>query len=371
MLSSDVLTANATHITQQLRDLIERMQEYLALKGHKLNAPSKLDIDIFNNVDCYKDMNVLSFLKDVGKLVRIGDVLARDSVKNRLAPPHGIASDPKAGMSFTEFSYQLLQAHDFHWLNQRRGCTVQLGGSDQMGNIMAGVDLIRRKTVGSLVAEQQAEEDAQKAKKGQDVVDLRVPQAFGITVPLLTTADGAKIGKSEGKSVGLSPNISSDYDLYQYFVRLPDEDVDKFLSVMTFLDDTQIQGRRGNFYPDDPRGQQKVLADEMMTMLRGADALRRAKAVTSMLYGQMYPLKSKQEFKAFAEDKGEQIWEVLSAAYSAVDSRASDHSWQVRMVKRKDIWPDKSNLMELLMDWNLAESRGEWKKVMAWRGEAR
>lgn len=191
-----------------------------------------------------------------------------------MAPPFGRATSD-AGMSFTEFSYQLLQAYDFWLLHSQAEfghCTVQMGGSDQMGNIMAGVELIRRR----LNTDQR--EEAPRAQTSSST-----PAAFGITVPLLTTAQGEKLGKSAGNAIFLSPSCCTDFDFYQYFVRTEDADVARLLRVLTFLGDGEINAVLSHSRAAKVRPQHR-LAAEVMKLMRGPDALRRAQRITTLLY---------------------------------------------------------------------------------------
>ena len=161
---------------------------------------------LLNNFDWYKDYTVVDFLRDVGRHFRMGPMLSKDSVKTRL--------QSEEGMSFTEFSYQVLQGFDFLHLHDHYGVEAQMGGSDQWGNIIAGTDLIRK---------------------------VRGVSAYGITFPLLTRSDGKKFGKSEKGAVWLSPERLSPYEFYQYLFRLPDSDVIRLMYMLTFMEPAEIE----------------------------------------------------------------------------------------------------------------------------------
>jgi len=182
------------------------------LKGIQKNLKALLDFTkensalILNNLDWFKNFSFIGFLRDVGKFFRLGPMLAKDSVKTRL--------NSEEGMSFTEFSYQLLQGYDFLYLFNHYDVTVQIGGSDQWGNITAGTDLIRK---------------------------VHGKSAYGITFPLLTRSDGQKFGKSEKGAIWLSEDRCSPYEFYQYLVRLPDADVIKLMRLLTFMDMEEIK----------------------------------------------------------------------------------------------------------------------------------
>lgn len=203
---------------------------------------------LLNNYDWFKSFSFISFLRDVGKHFRLGPMLAKDSVKNRF--------QTEEGMSFTEFSYQLLQAYDFLYLFEHHGVTVQLGGSDQWGNITAGTDLIRK---------------------------VAGKEAFGATFSLLTKADGQKFGKSEKGAIWLSEELLSPYEFYQYLVRVEDADVIKLLKMLTFLDMDQIRRIEKSMDASDyvPNSAQKVLAEEVTRIVHGEEGLKRALMATA------------------------------------------------------------------------------------------
>ncbi|KAK0567584.1 nuclear GTP-binding protein nug1 [Tilletia horrida] len=224
---------------------------------------------VVNNRAFYEEMNILNFLGDVGRHVRIGDMLARDSVKRRIQPTPENPDPP--GLSFTEFSYQLLQAYDFSLLHRSPwNCTVQLGGSDQLGNIMAGIDLIRRQSAPPASGTEAA------------------TPAFGLTVPLLTTSSGAKFGKSAGNAVWLDRDLTSDLDLYQYFLRhVTDADAPSLLSKLTLLAPharTPDAAGPDSGSESSPRAAQTLLASHLTSLLRGDAALKQAQLASRMLF---------------------------------------------------------------------------------------
>ena len=202
---------------------------------------------ILNNYDWYKDFSFIHFLRDVGKLFRLGPMLGKDSVRTRL--------NSEEGMSYTEFSYQLLQGYDFLYLFQNHGVSIQLGGSDQWGNITAGTDLIRKVC-------------------GQT--------AYGITFPLLTRSDGQKFGKSEKGAIWLSPDKLSSYEFYQYLIRTTDEDVIKLMRMLTFMGMAEIHHYERLMNQSDyiPRTAQKRLAEEITRLVHSEDGLLKALKVT-------------------------------------------------------------------------------------------
>jgi tyrosyl-tRNA synthetase len=232
---------------------------------------------VVNNIDWYRNMNVITFLRDIGKIFRVNIMMNKDSVKNRL--------ESNEGMSFTEFSYQLLQGYDFLQLFQQEKCTVQLGGSDQWGNITAGCDLIHK---------------------------TKHADAYGVTLPLLTTSTGQKIGKSEGISgtIWLSEHKTSAYEFYQHFVRTEDADVIRYLKAFTFLPLEDIRNIEEQHLknPGD-RHAQKVLAEEITKFVHGEEGLKKAKDATSILFGALESPEAIKQLK---------IADLYSAAFKDV-----------------------------------------------------
>jgi tyrosyl-tRNA synthetase len=223
------------------------------LQGIRKNLESILNQNaavkplLLNNYEWFKNFSFIDFLRDVGKYFRIGPMLAKDSVKARMAS--------EEGMSFTEFSYQLLQGYDFLYLLEKHDVTIQLGGSDQWGNITAGTELIRKVTGKS---------------------------SFGITFPLLTRSDGQKFGKSEKGAIWLSKEKLSPYEFYQYLVRIPDADVIKLMRLLTFMDMDEIKRFEEMMKKADyiPNTVQKRLAEEVTKIVHGEEGLQIALKVT-------------------------------------------------------------------------------------------
>lgn len=190
-----------------------------------------------NNLSWYKDVNVIKFIRGIGKFFRMGTMMGRSSVQSRL--------NSDTGMSFTEFSYQVFQGYDWLYLFKHYACRFQIGGNDQMGNIMSGHDLIKKST-------------------GEKV--------FGLTLPLITAEGGKKFGKSLGNAVWLSPDKSSPFNLYQFFIRTKDSDVDNFLKLFTFLDLKKIQKimKTQNEAPEQ-REAQRILAENVTLLVHGGN----------------------------------------------------------------------------------------------------
>ena len=224
-------------------------------QGIKKNLEAILDFRdpsrnaiLTNNFDWFKNYYLIDFLRDVGKFFRVGPMLAKESVKARLSSEEGI--------SFTEFSYQLLQGYDFLYLNEHHDVTVQIGGSDQWGNITAGSDLIRK---------------------------VKNRSVFGLTFPLLTTSEGKKFGKTEEGSVWLSPEKLSPYHFYQYLYRTADSDVVKLMRLLTFMDMEEIREYEKQLSSSkyEPNVAQKRLAQEITRIVHGDAGLETAIKVTN------------------------------------------------------------------------------------------
>ncbi|MGN5083482.1 tyrosine--tRNA ligase [Aeromonas sp. 31P] len=206
---------------------------------------------LVNNGDWMGQMSALDFLRDIGKHFSVNAMLARESVRQRLARPD-------QGISFTEFSYALLQSYDFAVLHQRLGCTLQIGGNDQWGNITSGMDLTRR---------------------------LHQAQVHGMTLPLITKADGTKFGKTEGGAVWLDPALTSPYAFYQFWLGTADEDVYRFLRYYSFMSLSEIDALEAEDAKRQGRKQaQQVLANELTELVHGKAALAAVQRISELLF---------------------------------------------------------------------------------------
>ncbi len=239
------------------RTLMTEEQINANLEGYKGQMSSLLIFDsgkendamMVNNYDWFKDMKVLDFLRNVGKHLTLNYMIAKDSVKSRM----------ETGISFTEFSYQLIQGYDFQFLYENYGCRIQLGGSDQWGNMTAGMELIRRTSGGKVGV---------------------------ITCPLITKADGSKFGKSEGGNVWLSAELTSPYKFYQFWLNTSDDDVKKYIRIFTFLPQDEILAlEKEQAEAPHLRVLQKRLAKEITTMIHGEEAYNTAIQSSQILFG--------------------------------------------------------------------------------------
>ena len=253
---------------------------------------------VVNNLDWTSPLSAIEFLRDIGKHFSVNQMLAKDSVASRL---------DAGGISYTEFSYQVLQSYDYLELFKRHGCTLQLGGSDQWGNIVAGLDLIRRVEGGS---------------------------GHALTVPLLTKSDGSKFGKTAGGSVWLDPEMTSPYAFFQFWLNSEDKDVINFLKVFSFLSHEEINALEKS-HNENPglREAHRALARELTTLLHGAETTQRVEAAARALFGQgeLGELDEATLTSALAElpratiSKKEEIptWVDLITAAGVVDSKSA------------------------------------------------
>ncbi|MDR3607925.1 MAG: tyrosine--tRNA ligase [Oligoflexia bacterium] len=236
------------HNVEGIRKVISR---FLDFKGAN---PALL----VSNGDWFKGLSFIEFLRDVGKHFTVNHMVAKESVRARL-------EDREHGISYTEFSYMLLQAYDFYVLNEKENCDLQIGGSDQWGNITAGIELIRR----------------MRAARGDSV-----RECYGLTQPLVTKSDGTKFGKTEGGAVWLDAVKTSPYELYQFFIQTADSDVMTYLRFFTFLSHEEL-GRLEQTIQSAPekREAQTALAREMTRLIHGDAELARAEGATQALFG--------------------------------------------------------------------------------------
>lgn len=240
---------NEQEVVEQYSDKIKaQLQKYLDFEGAQGAV-------LVNNYDWIGSMTIIDFLRDTGKHFGINYMLAKESVESRI----------QSGISFTEFSYQILQSLDFYYLHKNHGVKLQIGGSDQWGNITAGLELIRR-----MYGTEEGEREP----------------AFGFTIPLVTKADGQKFGKTEGGAIWLDPEKTSPYEFYQFLLNTEDSDVIKFLKFFTFVSKEEIEALEVEVSERaHERAAQRRLAEELTAFVHGEDALKQAKNITEALFG--------------------------------------------------------------------------------------
>jgi len=267
------------------RNLLDEASLQKNIEGVKAQLSRFLDFnasenpaELVNNFDWMKDISLIDFVRDTGKHITVNYMMAKDSVKKRLR------SESKVGMSFTEFTYQLFQGYDFYHLYKEMDCKLQMGGSDQWGNITTGTELIRRKAQG---------------------------KAYAITVPLVTKADGTKFGKTEGGNVWLDANRTSPYKFYQYWLNASDEDAEKYIKIFTFLDKEAIEALIIE-HRETPhlRLLQKKIGEEVTIMTHGQEAFDNAIKASQILFGKS----TSEDLKSLDEQTFLEIFEGVPQA---------------------------------------------------------
>lgn len=261
---------------------------------------------LVNNYDWFKDFSFLDFIRDVGKFITVNYMMAKDSVQKRL----------ETGLSFTEFTYQLIQGYDFYYLNQKFGIKLQMGGADQWGNIVTGTELIRKKGAG---------------------------EAFAVTSPLITKADGSKFGKSESGNVWLDREKTSPYQFYQFWLRLSDEDAERMIMVFSFKPMEEIKSLI-DAHKENPglRSLQKALAEELTVLVHSEEDLAFAQQASQILFGKS----TLEVLQSFSE---KQLLEIM------------DGVPQVNVPKSE--WND-TDLITFLSEHGIFPSKGEARKMI-------
>ena len=296
LLSEEVLRHNEACVKKQL-------EKFLDFSGS--NAA-----EMVNNYDWFKDFKFLDFIRDVGKHITVNYMLSKDSVQKRL----------ESGLSFTEFTYQLVQGYDFYWLNQHKNCKVQMGGSDQWGNIVTGTELIRRK----------GDRDA-----------------YAITTKLITKADGTKFGKTEGGNIWLDPNKTSPYRFYQYWLNVSDEDALTFIKIFTQLSKAEIDVLAAE-HQQAPhlRKLQQALAKDITVRVHNAAEYEKAIAASNILFGNS----TTAELQSLDEDTLLSVFEGVPQV--AISKEAFENCTNVvdllSVVAQNVIFPSKGEARKML-----------------------
>lgn len=241
LLDGETLQRNCEGLEKQLAKFLD------------FDSAKKNGAVLVNNYNWMQSFSLIDFARDIGKHLTVNYMMAKDSVKKRLG------ADAKEGMSFTEFTYQLIQGYDFLYLYQHHNCLLQMGGSDQWGNITTGTELIRRKLAG---------------------------KAYALTCPLITKADGTKFGKTESGNVWLDPEKTSPYKFYQYWLNASDEDAEKYIKIFTFLSKNEIESLIGSHREAPHQRQlQRKLAQEVTAMVHSTADVERAEQAAQILFG--------------------------------------------------------------------------------------
>jgi tyrosyl-tRNA synthetase len=296
LLSEEVLLHNQEGVRKQL-------ERFLDFDASKKNAAVMV-----NNYDWFKEINFLSFIRDAGKHITVNYMMAKDSVKKRL--------EGDTGMSFTEFTYQLIQGYDFYWLYQNKNCKLQMGGSDQWGNITTGTELIRRKTGG---------------------------EAFAFTCPLIKKADGGKFGKTEKGNIWLDPKKTSPYQFYQFWLNASDEDAKGWIKIFTLLPVAQIESLLTEHEAAPHlRLLQKKLAECLTTWVHSSADYDFAVKASEILFGNA----TTEVLQSLNENELLQVMEGVPTAKVSKAALANGY-----------------DLIDLLVDTNIFPSKGEAKKM--------
>lgn len=302
-LSPEVLAHNVVSIQAQVANIMDNIA---SVTGEKLQVSQ-----IVNNADFYTDMSFLQFLRDVGKYMTVNSMMTRETVKKRI-------EDPDKSISYTEFSYMLIQGYDFVRLYEQ-GCKLQISGSDQWGNVTAGIELIRKKLDG---------------------------EAYGLTCPLILDSVGRKFGKSEWNALWLDASKTSHYQLYQYFLNVSDEDVSRFLRLFTLMSEAEIMMIVAK-HSQEPqlRLGQRTLAYHVVQIIRGTDAAKQAQAITDFV---------------FADDKLQELKERAKGDNNFIQALVE----QIGGVQAAD----GDSILDVVVNSWLASSRGDAKKLIAQSG---
>lgn len=295
LLSAEVLQKNLDGVKYQLEKFLNFSTE--------ISNPAEMA----NNYDWFKDIGFLEFIRDTGKHITVNYMMAKDSVKKRL--------EGETGMSFTEFTYQLIQGYDFYWLFQHKNCKLQMGGSDQWGNIITGTELIRRKL-------------------GKE--------AFAFTSPLIKRADGGKFGKSEKGNIWLDPEKTSPYHFYQFWLNASDADVENWIKVFTFLTKENIELRIAEHSKNQGlRLLQKTLAEEVTRMIHGEEELNKAIETTQKLFAN-----TTAPVSSLSEDDLQQIEGIVKHSYPFHNFKAG------------------TDVLTLVSETGIFKSKGEARKMI-------
>lgn len=253
---------SAETVTGWVESIRNQLKPFLSFEGENAAIMA-------NNADWFGSMNCLDFLRDIGKHFSVNAMLNKESVKQRI-------ERDDVGISFTEFAYSLLQGYDFAELNKRHGAVLEIGGSDQWGNITAGIDLTRR---------------------------LNQKQVFGLTLPLVTKSDGTKFGKTEGGAVWLNAKKTSPYQFYQFWLKVADADVYKFLKYFTFLSIEEIDAIEAKDKASGTKPEaQRILAEEMTRLIHGEAALQAAQRISESLFAEDQSSLTESDFEQLALD---------------------------------------------------------------------
>ncbi len=304
LLSEDELAKNVEGIGNQLRKYLDFDQE---LPGAA---------ELVNNYDWFKRISFIEFLRDTGKYITVNYMMAKDSVRKRI--------EGEVGLSYTEFAYQLMQGYDFYWLYQNKNCRLQMGGSDQWGNMTTGTELVRRKAGG---------------------------EAFAFTCPLIKKADGGKFGKTEKGNIWLDPARTSPYEFYQFWLNASDSDASSWIKIFTFLDKAAIENilAEQELNPG-ARHLQKALAREVTVFVHGQDEYEKAVATTEKLFANLTAPAS-----ALSESDLESMEGIIKINYPP--ERLNEGAELITLLAETGILPSKGEARKMIQNGGISINR--------------
>lgn len=303
LLDEDTIRHNAAGVKKQL-------EKFLDFSPSLPNGA-----ELVNNIDWFRDISFLEFIRDIGKHITVNYMIAKDSVKKRI--------EGETGMSFTEFTYQLVQGYDFYWLFSHKKCKLQMGGSDQWGNIVTGTELIRRKLSS---------------------------EAFAFTCPLITKADGGKFGKTEKGNVWLDPARTSPYQFYQFWLNASDSDAARWIKIFTFRTRESIE-ELTRAHESDPAARmlQRALAEDLTVFVHGKEELKKAIETTEKLFSGQIPAES------LSEDELNSIEGIMKCDYSA---RAIESGVEaIHLLAESGIFASKGEARKMIQNGGVSINR--------------
>jgi tyrosyl-tRNA synthetase len=311
LLSEDQLEKNVSGIKKQLGKFLD------------FDSSSRSSAELVNNYDWFKNISFIDFLRDTGKHITVNYMMAKESVKKRI--------EGDTGISYTEFAYQLMQGYDFYWLYVNKGCRLQMGGSDQWGNITTGTELIRRKAGG---------------------------EAFGFTCPLIRKADGGKFGKTEKGNVWLDGEKTSPFQFYQFWLNATDEDAEKWIRIFTFLPQEKINEVIAD-HKSDPAARllQKTLAREVTVFVHGEEEYRAAIETTQKLFSQQ-----NAPAESLSEDDLESMDGVVKYDYDA--TKIHDGIDIVSFLAETSIFSSKGEARKMVQQGGVSINRNKVSDVL-------
>ena len=303
LLSEEALQTNVEGIRAQLMKFLDF-------------TPGPTAAEMVNNFDWFREISFLDFIRDVGKHITVNYMMSKESVHKRI--------EGEAGISFTEFTYQLIQGYDFYWLYKNKNCKLQMGGSDQWGNITTGTELIRRKAGG---------------------------EAFAFTCPLITKADGTKFGKSEGGNIWLDPTKTTPYQFYQFWLNAADADAENWIKIFTFLSKDEVDSLIEEHRQDaSKRILQKRLARELTIFVHGETEYNKAIETTQKLFTQQ-----NASADSLTADDLEGMEGIVKVSYSKTSLQSGVDV--ISLVAETGIFPSKGEARKMIQNGGLSINR--------------